>query len=232
MIGGGGLIGSKLVHLLRQDGHDVLPASPNSGVNTLTGEGLADALKGAEVVVDVSNSPSLDGKAAMDFFVTSNRNLLAAEGGREAPSSRFRSSARNASPTAAISQAKAVQENMIKDSSIPYSIPGIDPVLRVHRADREVGPGAAMSHRLSPATTIGSRSSRPRVPAVSFPEHTARTAALNDTVEERRLLRLSLSTKLGPAAAARSVPAWNLREPCRTAMRLLLRAELSEQQCR
>src|SRR5215510_13164957 len=79
VIGGTGRIGSKLVALLRQRGHEVLAASPNSGVNTLTGEGLADAVAGAQVVVDVANSPSFEDKAVMDFFQTSGRNLLAAE---------------------------------------------------------------------------------------------------------------------------------------------------------
>src|SRR5262250_2263763 len=79
VIGGTGLIGSKLVATLRAEGHDVVAASPDTGVNTLTGEGLAEALKNASVVVDVSNSPSLEGAAALTFFETSTRNLLAAE---------------------------------------------------------------------------------------------------------------------------------------------------------
>lgn len=78
VIGGTGLIGSQLVTLLKGSGHEVLAASPNTGVNTLTGEGLADALKGAEVVVDVSNSPSFDDEPVMHFFKTSNGNLLPA----------------------------------------------------------------------------------------------------------------------------------------------------------
>jgi len=79
VIGGTGLIGTKLVNKLRQRGHEVVAASPASGVNTVTGEGLADALAGTQVVVDVSNSPSFEGKAALEFFETSNHNLLAAE---------------------------------------------------------------------------------------------------------------------------------------------------------
>jgi uncharacterized protein YbjT (DUF2867 family) len=79
VIGGSGLIGSKLVTKLRDHGHDAVPASPNSGVNTLTGEGLADALQGAAVVVDVSNSPSFEDAAVLEFFETSTRNLLDAE---------------------------------------------------------------------------------------------------------------------------------------------------------
>jgi uncharacterized protein YbjT (DUF2867 family) len=79
VIGGTGLIGSKLVTRLRADGHDPLAASPNSGVDIITGKGLAEALAGAEVVVDVSNAPAWDDAAVMDFFQTSARNILAAE---------------------------------------------------------------------------------------------------------------------------------------------------------
>src|SRR5215467_14648796 len=79
VIGGSGLIGSRLVKKLREHGHETVAASPDSGVNTLTGEGLAEALKGALVVVDVSNSPSWEDSAVMKFFDTSTRNLLAAE---------------------------------------------------------------------------------------------------------------------------------------------------------
>src|SRR3977135_2860062 len=76
VIGGTGLIGSKLVTKLREQGHEAVPASPNTGVNTLTGEGLTEALHGASVVVDVSNSPSFEDTAVMAFFTTSTRNLL------------------------------------------------------------------------------------------------------------------------------------------------------------
>src|ERR1700724_3145239 len=79
VIGGSGLIGSKTVERLRNKGHDVVAASPNSGVNTVTGEGLADALAGAQVVVDLANSPSFEAKPALEFFQTAGRNLLAAE---------------------------------------------------------------------------------------------------------------------------------------------------------
>ncbi|MFD8692876.1 SDR family oxidoreductase, partial [Streptomyces sp. NPDC059651] len=79
VIGGTGLIGSKLVTKLNEHGHEAVPAAPNTGVNTLTGEGLAEALQNASVVVDVSNSPSFDDNAVMDFFRTSTTNLLKAE---------------------------------------------------------------------------------------------------------------------------------------------------------
>src|SRR5690606_34215806 len=79
VIGGSGLIGSKLVNRLRARGHAVIPASPHSGVDTITGEGVAEALADAQVVVDVANSPSFDDKTALDIFETSGRNLLGAE---------------------------------------------------------------------------------------------------------------------------------------------------------
>tara|TARA_A100001391_G_scaffold194825_1_gene171495 strand:- start:1059 stop:1805 length:747 start_codon:yes stop_codon:yes gene_type:complete len=121
-IGGSGLIGSKLVAILRHRGHDVIAASP-SGVNTLTGEGLCEAMQGVQVVVDVANSPSFEDNAVMHFFETSGRNLLAAEADagvlhhvalsvvgieRLQSSGYFR--------------AKMVQENLIKASQIPYTI--------------------------------------------------------------------------------------------------------------
>src|SRR5882762_2364634 len=103
VIGGSGLIGSKTVERLRKKGHDVVSASPNSGVNTITGEGLAQALAGAQVVIDLANSPSFDEKSAVEFFETSGRNLLAAEAaagwGTMWP---CRSSARNGSRAVAI----------------------------------------------------------------------------------------------------------------------------------
>jgi len=79
VIGGSGLIGSKTVERLRKKGHEVVSASPNSGVNTVTGEGVAEAVAGAQVVIDLSNSPSFDERAAVEFFETAGRNLLAAE---------------------------------------------------------------------------------------------------------------------------------------------------------
>src|SRR5499433_2150518 len=79
VIGGTGLIGSKTVAILRQRGHEVLAASPKDGVNTITGEGLREALVGAQVVIDLANSPSFEDKAVLEFFQTSGRNLLAAE---------------------------------------------------------------------------------------------------------------------------------------------------------
>ena len=123
VIGGTGLIGSKLVSRLRKRGHEVIAASPDAGVNTLTGQGLAAVLTGAQVVVDVANSPSLDDKPAMHFFVTSGRNLLMAE------------KAAGVQHHVALSivgtqrlvdsgymRAKAAQEDLVRASSIPYTI--------------------------------------------------------------------------------------------------------------
>jgi len=123
VIGGTGLIGSKLVNKLREHGDEAVAAAPNTGVNTLTGEGLAEALKGASVVVDVSNSPDWEDSAVLKFFETSTRNLLASE------------AAANVKHHVALSvvgtdrlsesgyfRAKIAQEKLIKQSSIPYSI--------------------------------------------------------------------------------------------------------------
>src|SRR5437868_14407070 len=123
VIGGSGLIGSKLVAKLREHGHDVVAASPNSGVNTLTGEGLADALKGASVVVDVSNSPSFEDEAVLKFFETSTRNLI--KQGTAAGIKHLM--ALSVVGTDLLSEsgyfrAKIAQEKLIKGSSIPYTI--------------------------------------------------------------------------------------------------------------
>lgn len=123
VVGGTGLIGSKIVTKLGEHGHEAVAAAPNTGVNTLTGEGLADALTGADVVIDVSNSPNWEDDAVMEFFQTSTRNLLAAE------------EAAGVGHHVALSvvgterlqesgyfRAKLAQEKLIEDSSIPYSI--------------------------------------------------------------------------------------------------------------
>ena len=123
VIGGSGLIGSKTVARLRQKRHEVEAASPKSGVNTLTGEGLADALAGAQDVVDVANSPSFEDKAVLDFFETSGRNLLAAEaaaGVKHHVALSVVGSERN--PASGYLRAKVAQENLIKGGKIPYTI--------------------------------------------------------------------------------------------------------------
>jgi uncharacterized protein YbjT (DUF2867 family) len=123
VIGGTGLIGSKLVTKLNEHGHETVAASPNTGVNTLTGEGLADALAGASVAVDVSNSPSFENAAVLEFFDTSTRNLLAAE----AAAGVRHHVALSVVGTERLTEsgyfrAKMEQEKLIKDASIPYSI--------------------------------------------------------------------------------------------------------------
>ena len=123
VIGGSGLIGSALVKKLREGGQEVVPASPASGVNTLTGEGLAGALKGASVVVDVSNSPSWEDSAVMEFFETSTRNLLtyeAAAGVRHHVALSVVGTDRLLE--SGYFRAKLAQENLIKTASIPFSI--------------------------------------------------------------------------------------------------------------
>lgn len=123
VIGGTGLIGSKLVKNLRERGHDVLAAAPNTGVNTITREGLAGALDGADVVVDVANAPVWEDKAVLDFFETSGRNLLAAEaaaGVRHHVALSIVGSERL--PDNGYFRAKVAQENLIKASGIPYTI--------------------------------------------------------------------------------------------------------------
>jgi uncharacterized protein YbjT (DUF2867 family) len=131
VIGGTGLVGSKVVAHLGEEGHEAVPASPRLGVNTVTGEGLADALRGASVVIDVSNSPSFDYRAALEFFATSTRHLLTAERatgvghhvvlsvvGTAELSERGDLSA----STAGYFLAKLVQEALVRTSGIPYSI--------------------------------------------------------------------------------------------------------------
>ena len=122
IIGGTGLIGSKTVAILRQGGHEVVAASPRSGVNTITGEGLKEAMAGTQVVIDLANSPSFEDKAVLEFFEASGRNLLAAE------------AAANVQHHVALSivaidrtdngyfRAKVAQEKLIKASGVPYTI--------------------------------------------------------------------------------------------------------------
>src|SRR6266404_1657922 len=123
VIGGTGLIGSKLVTWLHEQGHEAVAASPRSGVNTLTGDGLAETLKGASVVVDVSNSPSFEDAAVLKFFETSTRNLLT----YEAAAGVGHHVALSVVGTERLSEsgyfrAKIVQEKIIKNSALPYSI--------------------------------------------------------------------------------------------------------------
>jgi uncharacterized protein YbjT (DUF2867 family) len=123
VVGGSGLIGSKLVTKLRGQGHEAFSASPNTGVNTLTGEGLSEALRDAEVVVDVSNSPVLEGEAAMSFFTTATPNLLAAEAAADVKHHVALSVVgADRMSESGYMRAKVAQETLIEEASIPYSI--------------------------------------------------------------------------------------------------------------
>jgi len=123
VIGGTGLIGSKTIPILRRGGHEALAASPNTGVNTITGEGLKEALAGAQVVVDLANAPSWEDKAVLEFFQTSGRNLLAAEaaaGVRHHVAVSIVGTDRM--PDNGYFRAKVAQEKLIEASGIPYTI--------------------------------------------------------------------------------------------------------------
>ena len=123
VIGGSGLIGSKLVEKLRQAGHDTLAASPDSGVDTLTGEGLADALEDARVVVDVSNAPKWDEAEVLDFFENSTRNILAAEATLGVSHHVALSVVgTDQLPDSGYFRAKLAQEEAIKGATVPYTI--------------------------------------------------------------------------------------------------------------
>jgi uncharacterized protein YbjT (DUF2867 family) len=123
VIGGTGLIGSKTVAILRQGGHEVLAASPKSGINTVTGEGLQAAMAGAQVVIDLANSPSFEDQAVLNFFETAGRNLLAAEtaaGVRHHVALSIVGTDRT--PDNGYFRAKVAQEKLIEASGIPYTI--------------------------------------------------------------------------------------------------------------
>ena len=123
VIGGTGLIGSKTVAILRQGGYEVVAASPRSGINSITGEGIKEAVAGAQVVIDLANSPSFENKAVLDFFETSGRNLLAAEAaagvGHHIALSIVGT---DRTPENGYFRAKVAQEKLIESSGIPYTI--------------------------------------------------------------------------------------------------------------
>lgn len=123
VIGGSGLIGANIVNRLRANGHEVLAASPSTGVNTITGAGLAEALQGAQVVVDVANAPSWEDQAVLDFFETSGRKLLAAEAAAGVEHHLALSIVgTDRLPENGYFRAKVAQEKLIKASKIPYTI--------------------------------------------------------------------------------------------------------------
>jgi uncharacterized protein YbjT (DUF2867 family) len=122
VIGGTGLIGSKTVAILRQGGHEVVAASPNTGVNTITGEGLKKAMAGTQVVIDLANSPSFEDKAVLEFFETSGRNLLAAEAAGVRHHVALSIVGTDRTPDNGYFRAKVAQEKLIETSGIPYTI--------------------------------------------------------------------------------------------------------------
>jgi uncharacterized protein YbjT (DUF2867 family) len=123
VIGGTGLIGSKAVPILRQGGHEVVAASPTTGVNSLTGEGLTEAMAGAQVVIDLTNSPSFEDTAVLEFFETSGRNLLAAEAAAGVQHHVALSIVgTDRTPDNGYFRAKVAQEHLIETSGIPYTI--------------------------------------------------------------------------------------------------------------
>jgi uncharacterized protein YbjT (DUF2867 family) len=122
VIGGTGLIGSKTVAILRQGGHEVVAASPKGGVNTITGEGLKEALAGAQVVIDLANSPSFEDKAVLEFFQTSGRNLFAAETAARVRHHVALSIVGTDRSDNGYFRAKVAQEKLIEASGIPYTI--------------------------------------------------------------------------------------------------------------
>src|SRR6185369_16169497 len=122
VIGGTGLIGSKTVPILRKGRHEVVAASPNSGVNTITGEGLREAVAGAQVVIDLANSPSFEDKAVLEFFETSGRNLLAAEAAAGVRHHVALSIVAIDRTHNGYFRAKVAQEKLIEASGIPYTI--------------------------------------------------------------------------------------------------------------
>src|SRR5215212_7424095 len=123
VVGGTGLIGSKTVAILRWGGHEVVAASPQSGVNSITGEGLNEAMAGAQVVIDLANSPSFEDKAVLEFFETSGRNLLAAEAAAGVQHHVALSIVGiDRTPDNGYFRAKVAQEKLIEASGIPYTI--------------------------------------------------------------------------------------------------------------
>jgi uncharacterized protein YbjT (DUF2867 family) len=122
VIGGTGLIGSKTVAILRQGGHEVVAGSPKSGINTITGEGLQQAVAGAQVVIDLANSPSFEDKAVLEFFETSGRNLLAAEAAAGVRHHVALSIVGTDRSDNGYFRAKVAQEKLIETSGIPYTI--------------------------------------------------------------------------------------------------------------
>jgi len=209
VIGGTGLIGSKLVTKLTEHGHQAVAASPNSGVNTLTGQGLAEVLVGASVVVDVSNSPSFEDAAVLKFFETSTRNLLAAE----AEAGVGHHVALSVVGTDRLSEsgyfrAKIAQEKLIKESTIPYSI--------VHATQffefvKSIADGATDSNRVRLAPVLIQPMAADDV--ASAVGRVATGSPLNGTVEVAGPEHFRLDELIRQSLSARSDPREVIADP-------------------
>src|SRR5689334_2672238 len=199
VIGGTGLIGSKTVAILRQGGHEVVAASPQSGINTITGEGLKEAMAGAQVVIDLANSPSFEDKAVLEFFETSGRNLLAAEAAADVRHHVALSIVgTDRSPDNGYFRAKVAQEKLIEASGIPYTIIRSTQFLEFLRGIAAEGAEGTLV-RIPPASSSPSRRttllpSSPRWRSRRRETASSRSPARN----ERR------STKSSPAICKRS----------------------------
>ena len=194
VIGGTGLIGSKVVEKLKQHGHEAVAAAPNTGVDTITGKGLAESLAGARVVVDVSNSPSLEDHAAMDFFETSSRNIIAAEFGAGVRHHIVLSVVGTARlQESGYFRAKLAQEQLIGSSPVPYTLVHATQFFEFMRSIARPRPSAtpcvcrrSNSSRWRPRTSRArSRTSRSASPAngmieIAGPE----TYTLDETVRK------------------------------------------------
>jgi NADPH:quinone reductase-like Zn-dependent oxidoreductase len=152
VIGGTGLIGSKTVAILRQGGHEVVAASPKSGVDSITGEGLKEAVAGAQVVIDLTNSPSFEDKAVLEFFETSGRNLLAAEAAASVRHHVALSIVGIDRTDNGYFRAKLAQEKLIEASGIPLHHHPRDPVPRIPRRHRRFKRG--WKHRQASARPV------------------------------------------------------------------------------
>jgi uncharacterized protein YbjT (DUF2867 family) len=147
VIGGSGLIGSKTVERLRNKGQDGLSATPDSGVNIITGQGLANAVTGAQVVIDLSNSPSFDEKAAVDFFETAGRNVLAAEAAARVKHHVALSVVGTERLEAGgYFRGKGAQENLIRNSGVPYTIVHSTQFFEFTRAIAQTGTVGQVAH--------------------------------------------------------------------------------------
>src|ERR1700737_3903430 len=220
VIGGTGLSGSKTVAILRQGGHEVLAASPNTGVNTITGEGLKEALAGAQVVIDLANSPSFEDKAVLEFFETSGRNLLAAEAAAGVQHHVALSIVgTDRTPDNGYFRAKVAQEKLIETSGIPYTIIRSTQFLEflgdiaAHSCDRYARPAPASWGCSRPPLPPDGR--RAVSPSCRHQESRVRATAAecnSRAVPAARIARLPPRSCSGPDGPRPRCPPWPSRE--------------------